>query len=74
LVTGNKGKVRVKKDDGSIVTWDGTNASAMVGYYMVEGAQNRLSFTDRSYMSPVGQSQIIQYQQYGYKLTQTTGW
>lgn len=74
LTTANKGKVRVKKEDGTIVTWDGTNADAMVGYWMVENAQNRLSFTDKSYLSPVGQSQIIQYQEKGYTLTQTTGW
>jgi hypothetical protein len=74
LTTANKGKVKVKKADGTIVTWDGTNASSMVGFYMVENAQNRLSFTDRNYLSPVGQSQIIQYEQYGFKLTQTEGW
>jgi len=74
LTTATKGKVRVKKADGTIVTWDGTNASAMVGYWMIENAQNRLSFTDKSYLSPVGQSQIIQYQDAGYKLTQTAGW
>jgi hypothetical protein len=74
LTTANKGKVRVKKEDGTIITWDGTNADAMVGFWMVENAQNRLSFTDKSYLSPVGQSQIIQYQEKGYTLTQTTGW
>lgn len=74
LTSGTKGKVRVKKTDGTIVTWDGTNASSMIGFWMVENAQNRLAFTDRSYMSPVGQSQIIQYQDYGYTLTQTKGW
>jgi starch-binding outer membrane protein, SusD/RagB family len=74
LNTGNKGKIKVKKVDGTIITWDGTNASSMVGFWMVENAQNRLSFTDRSYMSPVGQSQIVQYEEKGFKLTQTTGW
>jgi hypothetical protein len=74
LTTANKGKVRVKKEDGTIVTWDGTNADAMVGYWMVENAQNRLSFTDKSYLSPVRQSQIIQYQEKLYTLSQTTGW
>ena len=68
------GKARVKKLDGTIVTYDGTNASALVGFWMVENAQNRNAFTDRVYMSPVGQSQIIQYEEKGYKLTQTTGW
>lgn len=74
LTNATKGKVRVKKADGTIVIWDGTNASSMVGFWMVENAQNRFSFSDRSYMAPVGQSQIIQYQDYGYTLTQTTGW
>jgi hypothetical protein len=74
LTTATKGKMKVKKADGTIVTWDGTNAAAMVGYYMVENAANRLAFTDKNYLAPVGQSQIIQYQEHGYKLTQTKGW
>jgi len=74
LTTATKGKVKVKKADGTIITWDGTNAAAMVGFYMVENAQNRLAFSDKNYLAPVGQSQIIQYQEHGYKLTQTKGW
>jgi hypothetical protein len=74
LTTANKGKVKVKKADGTIVTWDGTNAADMIGFWMVENAQNRNAFTDKSYMAPVGQSQIIQYEEKGYKLTQTIGW
>ena len=74
LTTATKGKVRVKKADGTTVTWDGTNAAAMVGFYMVENAQNRLAFSDKNYLAPIGQSQIIQYQDHGYKLTQTKGW
>jgi 3-dehydroquinate dehydratase len=46
----------------------------MVGYWMVTNAANRNAFTDRAYLAPVGQAQIIQYQEKGYKLTQTTGW
>lgn len=74
LTASTKGKIKVKKADGTVVTWDGTNAAAMVGYYMVENASNRLAFSDKNYLSPVGQSQIIQYQEHGYKLTQTVGW
>jgi len=74
LTAANVNRVRVKKEDGTIVTYNGTNASAMVGYWMVENASNRNAFTDRSYLSPVGQSQIVQYSEKGYKLTQTTGW
>ncbi|MFN0255059.1 RagB/SusD family nutrient uptake outer membrane protein [Pedobacter ureilyticus] len=67
-------RARVKKADGTVVTYNGSNAAAMVGYFMVENATNRNAFSDRSYLAPVGQSQIIQYQDRGYKLTQTTGW
>lgn len=74
LTTANIGKVRVKKTDGTIVTWDGTNGSSMIGFWMVENAQNRNAFTDKSYLSPVGQSQIIQYEEKGFKLTQTKNW
>jgi hypothetical protein len=74
LTAANVGKVRVKKTDGTIITYDGTNASSMVGFWMVENAQNRNAFDDRSYLSPVGQSQIIQYEEKGFTLTQTKGW
>jgi len=74
LTTANVGKVRVKLADGTIVTYNGTNGSALVGYWLVENVQNRLAFTDKSYMAPVGQSQITQYEEKGFKLTQTTGW
>jgi len=74
LTAANVGKVRVKLADGTIVTYNGTNGSALVGYWLVENVQNRLAFTDKSYLAPVGQSQITQYEEKGFKLTQTTGW
>ena len=74
LTTANINKIRVKKEDGTIVTWNGSNASSMIGFWMVENASNRNAFTNKSYMAPVGQSQIIQYEEKGFKLTQTTGW
>jgi starch-binding outer membrane protein, SusD/RagB family len=74
LTPANVGKVRVKKTDGTIITYNGSNASSMIGFWMVENAQNRLAFSDRSYLAPVGQSQIIQYEEQGFKLTQTKGW
>jgi hypothetical protein len=74
LTNATKGKVRVQKEDGTIITWDGTNASDMVGFWMVENAQNRAAFSDRAYLAPVGQSQIIQYEEKGFTLTQTDGW
>jgi hypothetical protein len=35
----NGGKVRVKKTDGTIVTYNGTNARSLVGFWMVENAK-----------------------------------
>ena len=66
--------VKVKKEDGTIITYNGTNADDMIGYWMVTNASNRNSFTNRSYLAPIGQSQIVDYQQKGFTLSQTTGW
>ncbi len=74
LTAANVNKVRVRKIDGTIVTYNGSNGADMVGFWMVENVQNRLPFTDRSYLAPIGQSQIVQYEEKGYKLTQTEGW
>lgn len=74
LTAANVNKVRVKKLDGTIVTYNGSNAAQMEGFWMVENVQNRAAFSDRSYLSPVGQSQIIQYEEKGFKLTQTKLW
>lgn len=68
------GQRRVRKEDGTIVTFDGTNAADMVGYYIPTNAQPRDVFTDRSYCSPVGKQEIDLYEEKGFKLTQTTGW
>lgn len=69
-----KGNIKVKKADGTIVTYNGTNAANMVGFWMVENATNRNSFSNKNYLSPVGQAQINQYNDKGYTLTQTPGW
>ncbi len=74
LTTATMGKVRVMKTDGTIITWDGTNQSAMVGFWMVDNAKNRDAFTDRSYISPIGQTQINEYTDKNHTLTQTVGW
>ncbi len=60
--------------NGDRIKYDGTNADAMVGYYVPLGASNRDGFTERSYCAPVGHAQINQYKERGYKLTQTSGW
>jgi hypothetical protein len=68
------GRTNVKQPDGTVITYDGNNAASLVGFWMVDNAQNRNPFTDQSYLAPVGQSQIIQYEEKGYTLSQTPGW
>ncbi len=68
------GRTKVKLENGTIITYDGTNAADLVGFWMVDNAQNRNSFNDNVYLAPVGQSQIIQYEEKGFTLTQTPGW
>ncbi|PVD52485.1 RagB/SusD family nutrient uptake outer membrane protein [Terrimonas sp.] len=74
LTSTYQGRTKVKLEDGTIITYDGTNAASLVGFWMVDNAQNRNAFTDNVYLAPVGQSQIIQYEEKGYTLTQTQGW
>lgn len=77
LKAGTNGKYtarQVMKEDGTVVTYDGTNAADMVGYYVPLNASVRDDFSDRSYIAPVGRAQINQYAENGYTLTQTKGW
>jgi starch-binding outer membrane protein, SusD/RagB family len=74
LIAAKVGKLKVQKADGTVVTYTGTNAVDMVGYYIPENISNRDPFTDRVYLAPVGNTQINQYKEKGYVLTQTPGW
>jgi hypothetical protein len=74
LVPSKVNKLKVKQADGTIVTYTGTNASSMVGYYIPEAVANRDAFTERVNLAPIGNTQISEYLDKGYKLTQTPGW
>ncbi len=74
LVKSKESKLKVKKADGTVVTYNGTNGADMVGYYIPENISDRDPFTDRVYLAPVGNTQISEYLDKGFKLTQTTGW
>lgn len=74
LVPAKVNKLKVKKADGTIVTYSGSNAADMVGYYIPENISDRDPFTDRVYLAPIGNTQISQYLEKGYTLTQTPGW
>jgi hypothetical protein len=74
LVAAKVNKLKVKLADGTIITYNGTNGAAMVGYYIPENISNMDAFTDRVYLAPVGNTQMNQYADKGYTLTQTPGW
>ncbi|HEU5148060.1 MAG TPA: RagB/SusD family nutrient uptake outer membrane protein [Chryseosolibacter sp.] len=74
LITSKVNKLKVQKADGSIVTYNGSNAAEMVGYYVPENISDRDPFTDRVYLAPVGEAQISEYAEKGYTLSQTPGW
>lgn len=74
LIAAKVNKLKVKKGDGTIVTYTGTNAADMVGFYLPEGVANRDAFTDKVYLAPVGKDQIDLYSGNGYTLAQTKLW
>jgi hypothetical protein len=74
LVAAKVNKLQVKKGDGTVVTYNGTNAADMVGFYIPENVSNRDPFGERVYLAPIGNNEISQYGERGYSLTQTTGW
>lgn len=74
LIAAKVNKLKVKKADGTIVTYSGTNGADMVGFYLPEGVTNRDAFTDKVYLAPIGKDQIDLYSGNGYTLTQTKLW
>lgn len=74
LVKEKVGLLKVKKADGTVVSYNGTNGDEMVGFYMIEKGADRQAFDDKVYLAPVGKAQIDQYKDKGYTLTQTPGW
>ncbi len=69
-----EGVLKVEHANGTVVTYDGTNGAQMVGYYVPENISNRDAFTDRVYLAPLGETQINEFADKGYTLTQTPGW
>lgn len=69
-----KNRLKVKKADGSTVTYNGTNDAEIEGFYMARGFSNRILVNDRNYLAPLSISLIQEYEDRGYKLTQTPGW
>ncbi|NLI71349.1 MAG: RagB/SusD family nutrient uptake outer membrane protein [Bacteroidales bacterium] len=74
LTKGNVNVLSVQKQDGTTITYNGSNASQMVGFFVIQSATNRQPFGDEVYMAPIGERQITEYQELGYTLTQTINW
>ncbi len=68
------GRLKVMKENGTVVTYNGSNGSEMVGYYVLPNFGNRVSFTDRVYLAPLGRNEIQAYKERGYTLKQNPGW
>lgn len=67
-------KRSVQKEDGTVVVYNGSNIADMNGFYVPLNIKPRSTFGDRNYLYPVGQTQITQYAEKGFTLTQTEGW
>jgi len=72
--TNNTNVLKVRKADGTMVTYDGTNDADMVGFFQVKNAIPRRSFGAEVYLAPVSKTLIQAYKDQGYTLTQTPGW
>ena len=72
--TSNRNVLKVRKADGTMVTYDGTNQADMIGYFQVKNALPRNDFSMEVYLSPVPKNLIQNYKDQGYTLTQTPGW
>ncbi|MBY5959423.1 RagB/SusD family nutrient uptake outer membrane protein [Membranicola marinus] len=78
LVPGNEGEIAVITKDHEVVIYDGSNGDQMKGFYQSTETGDRLPFLDipnvNPYLSPVGKTQMDDYESKGYKLEQTQGW
>lgn len=69
------GLLTVRNAAGEDVVYNGTNASAMVGFYKPDKMQPRDQFDyAKAYVMAVGTTQIQDYKDHGYTLTQTDAW
>lgn len=74
IISSYKNVLQVENAAGDIITYDGTNDAAMVGYYVVRNFANRLPVQERNYLAPVSEALIQEYKDRGYTLSQTINW
>ena len=78
LIASNAGRFSVIKMNGDKVTYNGSNNAEMIGFYQSSSTSGRQPFLNQvnvnPYLSPVGKTQIDDYESRGYHLQQTEGW
>ncbi|SKB68243.1 SusD family protein [Sphingobacterium nematocida] len=74
IIATYKDVLQVENAAGQIVTYNGTNDAAMVGYYVVRNFANRLPVQPRNYLAPISEALIQEYKDMGYTLSQTVNW
>jgi len=78
LVPAKVGQISVVTATGTIVTYTGSNASSMKGFYRSPTTNGRLTFLNlpnvNPYLEPIGRVQMDEYKSKGYELKQTEGW
>lgn len=78
LAAKNVGILSVVDEVGKVTVYNGTNASAMKGFYKNQNNSPRLPFLNQPnvnpYLTPVGLTQMDDYALRGYVLQQTEGW
>ena len=78
LTPAKVGQISVVTANGTIVTYTGSNAAQMRGFYRSPTTNGRLPFLNvpnvNPYLTPVGRVQMDDYRSKGYELKQTEGW
>jgi len=70
-----KGLIGVRKLDGTIIKFTGSNAAQMIGFNLTYNGKVRTQEPEeRDYLAPVPLSQVNFYQSKGHTLTQNPGW
>lgn len=78
LVASKVNQIAVVTMSGSVITYSGTNAAQMKGFFRTTTTNGRLPFLNlpnvNPYLEPVGRVQMDDYKSKGYVLQQTEGW
>lgn len=78
LTSANTGKISVVTMDHDMIIYNGSNDAQMKGFFRSVSTRGRQPFLNlvnvNPYLAPVGKTQIDDYLNKGYSLSQTEGW